>query len=28
VLAEGLGIEGEWTHNVIVPTEQAFQSEL
>jgi hypothetical protein len=24
VLAEGLGIEGEWAHNVIVPTEPIF----
>ena len=24
VLAHGLGIEGGWSHNVIVPTEQAF----
>ena len=28
VLAEGLGIKGEWAHNVIVPTRQLFQSEL
>jgi hypothetical protein len=28
VLAEGLGIEGEWAHNVIVPTEPTFNSEL
>src|ERR1019366_3649732 len=28
VLAEGLGIEGEWAHNVIVPTEPTFHSEL
>ena len=28
VLAEGLGIEGRWSHNVIVPTDCAFQSEL
>src|SRR5580698_3964121 len=28
VLAQSLGIEGEWSHNVIVPIERAFQSEL
>jgi hypothetical protein len=28
VLAEGLGIETEWSHNVIVPTSRVFQSEL
>jgi hypothetical protein len=28
VLAEGLGIEGKWSHNVIVPTDCVFQSEL
>jgi len=28
VFAEGLGIEGEWSHNVIVPTGCVFQSEL
>src|SRR5713101_9061172 len=28
VFAEGLGIEGEWSHNVIVPTGRIFQSEL
>ena len=28
MLAESLGFEGEWTHNVIVPTGRAFQSEL
>ena len=28
VLAEGLGIEREWSHNVIVPTSRVFQSEL
>jgi len=28
VFAEGLGIEREWTHNVIVPTAGAPQSEL
>ncbi len=28
VLAESLGIEGEWSHNVIVPIKQAFHSEL
>jgi len=28
VLVEGLGIEGEWAHNVIVPTEPTFHSEL
>ena len=28
VLAKGVGIEGEWSHNVIVPTNLAFNSEL
>jgi hypothetical protein len=28
MLAESLGIEGEWAHNVIVPTGRVFQSEL
>jgi hypothetical protein len=28
VLAEGLGIEDKWSHNVIVPTDCIFQSEL
>ena len=28
VLADGLGIEQEWSHNVIVPTVCLFQSEL
>jgi hypothetical protein len=28
MLAEGLGIEREWSHNVIVPTSRVFQSEL
>ena len=28
VLAEGLGIEGEWSHNVTVPTNRLLQSEL
>jgi hypothetical protein len=28
VLADGLGIEGEWSHNVIVPTDCIFKSEL
>jgi hypothetical protein len=28
VPADGLGVEGEWTHNDIVPTEPAFHSEL
>jgi hypothetical protein len=28
MLAESLGVEGEWAHNVIVPTHRAFQSEL
>jgi hypothetical protein len=28
MLAESLGVEGEWAHNVIVPTLRAFQSEL
>ena len=28
VLAEGLRIEGDWAHNVIVPTEEASQPEL
>ena len=28
MLAESLGVEGEWAHNVIVPTEQTSQSEL
>jgi hypothetical protein len=28
MLAESLGVEGEWAHNVIVPTGRTFQSEL
>jgi hypothetical protein len=28
VLAEALGIEGEWAHNVIVPTDCVLESEL
>ena len=28
MLAESLGVEGEWAHNVIVPTRRVFQSEL
>jgi len=28
MLAESLGVEGEWAHNVIVPTRRAFHSEL
>jgi hypothetical protein len=28
VLAKDLGIEGEWSHNVIVPTDYFFKSEL
>jgi hypothetical protein len=28
VLAEDLGIEGKWSHNVIVPIRRLFQSEL
>ncbi len=28
VLAQSLGIEGEWSHNVIVPTDCIFKSEL
>lgn len=28
VLAERLGVEGEWSHNVIVPTGCSLQSEL
>ena len=28
MLADSLGVEGEWAHNVIVPTSRAFHSEL
>ena len=28
VLPQDLGVEGEWSHNVIVPTDCVFQSEL
>jgi hypothetical protein len=28
MLPESLGVEGEWAHNVIVPTWRIFQSEL
>jgi hypothetical protein len=28
VLAQSLGIKGEWSHNVIVPLKQAFKPEL
>lgn len=28
ILTESLGVEGEWAHNVIVPTRRAFQPEL
>jgi len=28
MLADGLGVEREWTHNDIVPTARAFHSEL
>jgi hypothetical protein len=28
MLAESLGVEGAWAHNVRVPTRRAFQSEL
>jgi hypothetical protein len=28
MLAESLRVEGEWAHNVIIPTRRGFQSEL